>query len=147
MQVNALRGIETVKLELGQLTETPVDLLFRNFDISKPIELEGISRKIGRRLLRLKVLQQHEELSDVHIWHSADMRGVTTRPVESATELQTSTLSPVGVATSSEIVRVLELEYQTEQRSGKYYLILDKMGMQIEPLPPPYLAIFPPARG
>jgi hypothetical protein len=65
LNVNAFRGIEAVKLELGQWNEAPWDSLFREFESATKVELVGKSKESGRRVVRLKVLRQPEELATI----------------------------------------------------------------------------------
>lgn len=65
LNVNAFRGIESVKVELGRWAETPWDSLFSEFDTSKRVELTGETEAKGRRVLRLQVIRQPEELAKI----------------------------------------------------------------------------------
>lgn len=117
LNLNALRGIESVKVELGPLVETPWDWLFRDIDTSKEIKLVGTDNKTGVREIRLKVIQPQEltKISELI-------------PFESDRTDQTSL--------SSEYPQVLELTNE-ENGQNRYYLILDKSGMRPVPIPPP----------
>lgn len=131
LNVNAFRGIESVKVELGRWAETPWDSLFSEFDTSKRVELTGETEAKGRRVLRLQVIRQPEELAKIRhfIQHSPDK-----------TE---------SVPLSSEAAQVLELEYdESSGQRGSYYMILDRQGVRSEPIPPPppFRAFFMAAR-
>jgi len=132
LRVNAFRGIETVKLELGQWTETPWDSLFHQFDITKTLELAGENTVTGQRFLRLKVLREPSELARI-VQRVREELG----PQESHKVLDTS-----------ETAKVLQLEYQKKGQHGSYYMILDQKGVRVEPTPPapPFPAFFQGAR-
>lgn len=131
LKLSAFRGVETVKLELGWWAETPWNSLFSEFDTSKRVELTGENEAKGRRVLRLQVIRQPEELAKIRhfIQHSPDK-----------TE---------SVPLSSEAAQVLELEYdESSGQRGSYYMILDQRGVRSEPIPPspPFQAFFMAAR-
>jgi hypothetical protein len=120
LRLNAFRGIEQVKLELGRWAETPWDSLFSQFDTSKIVELVGENEQTGHRILRLRVIRQPEELVRIgqSIQHSSDKSG--------------------GIPSfSSEMAQVLELECTEGEQRRKYYMILDQKGVRSEPIPPP----------
>ena len=119
LRVNAFRGVESLKIELGRWAETPWDSLFSGFDTSKKVELIGENDTTGRRILRLKVVRQPEELAKIGQF------------------IQHSSGGPEGVLLSSETALVLELEYQEDERRGRYHMILDTKEPRTEPIPPP----------
>ena len=118
-RLNAFRGIESLKIEFGWWAETPWDSLFNEFDTAKRVELVGENKATGRRILRLKVVRQPEELAKIgqFIQHDASR--------------------PEGVLLSSETALVLELEYQEGGKSGRYHMILSAKEPRLEPIPPP----------
>lgn len=120
LRVNAFRGIEKVKIELGLWTETPWDSLFHCFDTSKSIELAGEDTVTGHRVLRLRVLREPPELTKV-------AQVIYQRAVDSEAPQLMST---------SETAKVLELEYQQEEQHGRYYMIVSPQGIRVEPIPP-----------
>lgn len=130
LKINAFRGIETVKIELGQWVETPWDSLFSDFDTSRRVELVGENEATDCRILRLKVVRQPEELATIgqFVQHAADRSE--------------------GILLSSEVAQVLELEYEDKERRSEYHMILNQKGMRIEPIPPapPFPAFFQSAR-
>jgi len=131
LRINAFRGIESVKLELGQWAETPWDSLFNDFDTSKKVQLVGKNETSVRRVLRLKVMRQHEELAQI------------------GKSLQYGPNGSSRVSLSSEVAHVLELGYEAGSRQrGKYYMILDQKGIRSEPIapPPPFPAFYLPTR-
>lgn len=130
LRLNAFRGIESVKLEFGRWVETPWDSLFSEFDTSKIVELAGENSQTGRRILRLKVIRQPQELAKI---------GQLIQHIPEESE---------GVSFSSETAQVLELEYQEEGRDGRYHMIFDPKGLRPEPIPPspPFPAFFLAAR-
>jgi len=129
MRINAFRGIESIKIELGKWAETPWDLLFSGFDTSKKIELSGENETSGRRMLRLRVIRQAEELAQISYF--------IQHP-----EKQESTFL------TTESTQVLELEYEENGKHGKHYMIIDPKGIRITPIspPPPFPAFFQGAR-
>ena len=139
LRVNAFRGIEVMKIELGRWVETPWDSLFHQFDTMKSIELVGEDVATGRRTLRLRVLREPSELARVarFIHHSPD----ESQGIFSSDESQ-------KILDSSEMAKVLQLEYQERERRGSYYMILDRKGVRTEPIPPapPFPAFFQGAR-
>lgn len=119
LRLQGFRGIETMKVELRGDIETPWDSLFSGFDTSKRVELVGEDPATGRRLLRLTVVRQPEELSKIgeFIQHDPD--------------------KPATIPLSSEGAHVLELEYQEPKRHGRYHTIFDQRGVRTTPIPPP----------
>lgn len=49
MRLNAFRGIEEVRVELGPWTGTPWDSIFQGFDTAVPVKLVGENESTGRR--------------------------------------------------------------------------------------------------
>jgi predicted ATPase len=130
--LDVTRGIEQAKAELQRWAETPWDSLFSEFDTSKIVQLVGEDEGAGRRILRLKVVRQPEELAC--IVHS----------------IQPSPDKSEGIPSlSSEMAQVLELECIEGEQSRKYYMILDQKGVRFEPIPPPppFSAVFLAAGG
>lgn len=127
LRINAFRGIEIVKAEFGWWRETPWDALFKDFDISQKVELEGDDDLTGHRVLSLKLIRDPEELA----------------------KLRLSVLhNNSGALLSSATAQVLELEYRQAEQPGRYYMIFDPKGLRIEPVPPPppFPAFFQGAR-
>jgi hypothetical protein len=131
IRLNAFRGIEILKIELGRWVETPWDTLFNGFDLSKSAELIGENDSTGQRTLTLKILKDPEELTEV----SQFIR-------EGPSKLE-------GALLSSEKAMVLRLESKERGRSGKYHMILDAKEPRTEPIPPPpsFPGFFMAARG
>lgn len=130
LKVNAFRGIEKARIELGRWGESPWDALFHQFDISNCIGFAGENTITGRRSLRLRVVREPSELAGI-------AQLIHYGPDESK-----------GIISSSEIAQVLELEYEEAGRQGKCHLILDPKGLRPEPIPrpPPFPAFFQGAR-
>lgn len=129
IRLQAFRGIESMKIEIGKWAETPWDLLFNEFDTGREIILEGENEITGRRLLRLKVISHSDELKEISQF---------LQPLEKSE----------SAILSTESAKVLELEYEETQKQGKHYMILDPKGMRIAPIapPPPFPAFFQGAR-
>lgn len=142
LRVNVFRGIEYVRTDVEQWVETPWASLFNQFDDSKRVELKGVELK-GKnepnvcRILRLK------------------------RPSHVPSEILTrATVNILGVGENitPSSTHVLELECEEKQipkggkttkkgKTQKYHLILDAKGIRMtSPTPPPFPAIFLPAR-
>lgn len=131
LRLNTFRGIDTVKVERGRWTETPWDSLFSGFDVSVDIELDGEDDITRRRLLRLRVIRQPQELARF------------------AQLIERNPDDPASLVIQSKVIDiVLEFAYQQEGQDGRYYMILDPKGLRIEPIPPPppFPAFFLPAR-
>ena len=130
IRIDAFRGIEIVRIEFGRGVETPWDLLFTEFNTLKTIELTGDNKETGRRSIRLKVVRESEELAkiDRYISHSVD--------------------EPLRSDLSSEAIHVLKLECVEKRKHSEYYMIFDRKGGRIRPIPPPppYRTIFLPTR-
>jgi len=130
LRLKAFRGIETVKIKLGQWVEPPWDSLFHQFDVSRSIVLAGENTVTGHRSLRLKVVREPSELSSIAQFSDAG-------PDRSERILSTS-----------ESAKVLRLEYEEGERRGSFHVILDRKGIRTEPIPPaaPFPAFFKGAR-
>jgi predicted ATPase len=131
LRINAFRGIDTIKVERGRWTETPWDSLFSGFDVSQNVEMEGENDITRRRLLRLRVIRQPQEL--------AKFGQFVERNTDNSESL---------VIQSKVVDTVLELAYQQEGQDGRYHMILDPKGLRTEPIPPPppFPAFFVAAR-
>jgi AAA15 family ATPase/GTPase len=125
LNIDALRGIEILKIEFGQQAKTPWDLIFYHLDTSKDIELIGKDKTTGQRLLRLKVIRDPLELVSIKEF------------------LPSSSNNSKGILTSSESTQVIELEFEEAERKGKYYLIIDQKGIRYAPTPIPPSPPFP----
>jgi len=119
LRINGFRGLEAFKIDLAPWAEAPWDSLFINFDNSKVVELIGTDEEGGQRQLHLRVISEPEELAQI----TASGQRISSK------------IEPISP--SSEIARVLELSFSEGERKGKYYLIFDRQGMRIEPIPPP----------
>ncbi|RZN36331.1 MAG: ATPase [Methanosarcinales archaeon] len=116
--LNAFRGIGSVTVEIGRMTETPWDSIFSEFDSSKEIKLEGNDKETGVRVLRLDIVSQTDEIAEIGslIPDSQDMTG--------------------EIPSSLEFPRVLKLTNE-ENGQNSYYMILDQRGIRVHPIPPP----------
>ena len=130
INVQAFRGFDTLKVELGRWADTPWGALFPEFDTSQTIELTSCDHTGVSRVMRLRLLRDPDDL---------------TRAVEvvqpTAEALRES---PV----SYETAQVLELQYQEDQRADRYFMILGPEGVRIRPMPPapPFPGVFLAAR-
>jgi len=126
LKINSFRGIETVSLSPGAWLEHPLSSFFNQFDISKVIELVSEDTITGRRSLKLKAMGKSAELAE------ASQGSVSI--------LDESTISykdePEGVLSSSEVAKVLELEYKSAEEQGTHRMVIHRKGVYVEPLPP-----------
>jgi hypothetical protein len=129
MNLDLLRGLVTIKVELGQWAEPPWNSIFRNFDVSKTVELAGITSNGHRRTITLRMVKDRNELSKLG---------------QSITRSLKSNL----ISLSNESAQVLEFKHHENKEGKEYYLILDKSGIHTIPIPPPppNQAFFLPAR-
>jgi predicted ATPase len=136
--VNALRGLETSRIDLSRLKETPWDSVFRNFDTEQTVEMEGEDEATGHRRVRMRVIREEAELKKVSQslpQFKVDFRPAVSAKVEPAkVEPAPVSGSPATGSLSSGTARVLELEYENSTGSGKVYGILDAAGLRTEPL-------------
>lgn len=118
MKLNAFRGIESMKLEFGRMVETPWDSLFSEFDSTKEIKLTGDDKETGSRVLRLNIVRQPEELTEISQFiHDSSER--------------------IGeISSLLEFPQVLKLQNE-ENGKNAYYMILDHRGVRSLPIPPP----------
>lgn len=138
LRINTFRGIDTVKVERGKWAETPWDSLFTGFDVSRNVELEGENDVTKRRLLRLRVVREPEELAKFGVSFESDTDNTERLPLTARTVVESSRV----------VDTVLELTYEQGEQSGAYYLTLGPKGWRIEPIPPapPFPAFFLAAR-
>ena len=156
VRINAFRGIDQIKYETGGLAETPWDGLFSNFDNTKVVQLLGENDEGGRRIVRLKVVRQPQEvgLGQVLEYLQQSDTGVPT-PLEGEPPdvgLVQPPLFPSseGISVSSEGSQVLELTYEgAPGRAGRFFMIFDRRGLRVTPIPPPapFQTVFLSARG
>lgn len=126
LNLNAFRGIESIKIEFGRWVGTPWDSIFNDFDTDKGVELVGEDEISGRRVIHLKVLRQPEDLAKIDQYIQKSVPPLNNTPL------------------SSEVAQVLELEYEQDGKMGKYHMIFDPRGMRVIPFPPtpPFPAFF-----
>lgn len=124
LNISGFRGIESMKFERGKWAETPWDSLFRGFDFSETVELEGENDITRRRTLQLKTVRDPEELAKLSQYVERDSN-------ESESVLSSKSATPSSAAP------VLELTYQQDAQEVHYYMIFDPKGLRIEPMPPP----------
>jgi len=118
MKISAFRGIDVMKIEPERLGVSPWDSIFHNFDKSRTVVLRGENEIAGRRILRIKETTPKLE------------EGLSRFIVEESGK-------PAGIALSSEIGRVLELESEEQRKRSRYHIIFDSKGPRVEPIPPP----------
>jgi hypothetical protein len=128
LKINAVRGIETVSLSRGTWIEHPLSSFFNQFDVSKSIELAGEDTLTGYRSIWLRAV------------------GESIRPVEASNQgaawlMKESDIEhvedePKGILSSSEVAKVLELEYKEAGEEGIYRMIMDGRSPRVRPLPP-----------
>ena len=111
LKLNAFRGIEKMKVAVGKWEDYPWFSLFRQFDISKPIELAS-----------------HKE---ANAFQSVHLRAITApAELKALSKKIEYEITPSGM---------LELQYQDEKGiKGPFYLILDQRGIRFEPAAPSF---------
>lgn len=119
LTLNAFRGIESVKVELGPWAATPWDSLFSDFDTSNVVELIGEDDITGHRIVKLKVLHEPEELAKIR------------QPA------QYESAPPPEIPSTTQFAQVLKLEYADSKSCRGSYLVLDARGARTQPIPPP----------
>jgi hypothetical protein len=150
LSVNAFRGLETLKLELGPAVVMPWESLFGQFDASRTVELVGDSDTTGRRSIRLRVLRTQSELAEA------------TQPIENGTDAKLGTNGPSGIVkgvstmpvsatvairglhSTSDVAQVLMLECEEGSQTSRHFTIVDRGGLRTHPIPPrpPFITFF-----
>jgi len=126
IRVNAFRGIENVQVELFPSAETPWHSLFRGFDTTKTIELEGCDYTGARRTLRIQT---------------------TSEPVEVRAEQQKTMQTIRDTASSSQFGHAIRFESVENGKQIIRKMVLGKTGILLDDLPaPPFPAFFHGAR-
>ncbi|NQE46721.1 DNA replication and repair protein RecF [ANME-1 cluster archaeon GoMg2] len=131
LTVNAFRGIEEVRLELGKTAEFPWNSLFTGFDTTKSIELHGEDTTEGTRVIRINEMLPDQAL-------------VGTKKVKKTKG------SRLNLEQVSARARILRLQYEDKSGSSSYDLVFDldpsdpKRTPYITPTPPnpPFPAFF-----
>ncbi len=141
VSINAFRGLEKMKLTVGTWAEHPMNSLFNQFDVSKEVELVGEDTVSGHRSLRLKAVSEAFGAAEV-----INEEGVATILDESNIHYVKN--ESVGVLSSSEVAKVLELVQENAGKPSKYLMIMDGNGVRVEPLSPspPFQTFFQGAR-
>jgi hypothetical protein len=152
--INAFRGIETTKVEFGLWAETPWDSFFHQFDASRSAELAGETDVTGHRSMRLSVLRTESDFAEAQQSTRRaveQVAGVAPSPEVSRAASTTTAAAPApsrGFLASSEVAKVLMLEYEEGGRTSKYFTTVDRNGLRTHPIPPapPFQSFFNPAR-
>ena len=133
LKIDGFRGISGVDVELVHLDTTPWDGIFHNFDTTKTIKIIGRNGRKFHRALKFKIIRDPKELAEINQYLLYPQKSVKTKELVNLT---------------TEAAHVFELECKEKGTSRKYYMILDKSGMKVIPIPPPppQQAIFVPAR-
>lgn len=124
LHVRAFRGFGNMEVKLESWTEHPLSSLFNQFDVSKVIELTGEDTVTTNRSLWLRVLGEPSEIK----------RGDLSAPGESVTSYIED--GAAGVLSSSEVAKVIEFEYEGSGKKKKFYMIMDRRGIRVDPTPP-----------
>jgi len=120
MRVDAFRGIDAFKIELSKQAAVPWSSIFRGFDISKTVELVGENTQTGTRLLQLRAIHDPSTLEPSALEGSYPLVAEETDVPPSASEPRI----------------LLELAYESRERKGTVYLVLDSRGIRVVPHPP-----------
>ncbi len=126
--LNAFRGIENISLSHGTWREHPLSSFFNRFDASKTIELISEDTIVGHRIVRLKALG--EPLGSAMVYREDGVSALNESTIGDAGD------NSVGVLSSSEVAKVLDLEYEGVGGPKKYRMIMDGAGVRTEPIPP-----------
>jgi len=121
LKIDAFRGMDRFKVELGSLRESPWDSAFHQFNTAESAVLRGKYVDAGTRSLTLRVLRKPSELSAAAAFLASVQAGNGgSKPIVGA--------------------QILELQYTAARQSGKHYMIVDSGGVRTQPLPspPPY---------
>jgi AAA15 family ATPase/GTPase len=118
LNLDILRGLVNIKVELGQWTEPPWNSIFRNFDTTNTVELTGINSQGRQRSITLRMVKNQNELFKLG-------------------QSITRSLKSNIISLSNESAHVLEFQHCENKDIKKYYLILDKSGIHPIPIPPP----------
>jgi len=117
LSVNALRGMQSFKVSVGDWVESIISPLFSNYDLKNPIKLVGEYDLLGRRSMSLKVVQ---------------------RGNGKGTKLSEGT--PAGtrrIAISTDVGQVVELRLEEAKgRRKTYSMYINAEGVQTDPFPP-----------
>lgn len=114
VDIMGLRGIKKVKIDVRPGGEAPWDSLFRNFDASQQIELEG--RLPDGQAKSLKIRQ----LNGASDFRKASKVNQIVRIQVQGNELGA--------------IKVLELKFRENKKNLVSYMILSSQGVRIEPL-------------
>ena len=126
IRVNAFRGIENVQVDLFPSAETPWHSLFRGFDTTKTIELEGYDHRGTQRVLRIKT---------------------TSEPVEVRAQEQKTMQTIRDTASSSHFGHAIQFESTENGKQIIRKMVLGRTGIVIDDLPaPPFPAFLQSAR-
>ena len=119
IKIQAFRGYENIRLELGPSSEPLWLSIFKDFDVTQTVELAGTDEVTGLRTLRLRALSTPDELARA---------GQYIRPLEAGSDAQ---------ALSSMEAQVLELTYEYPSGKGTHYLVVDAKQPRTAPIPAP----------
>jgi len=144
--LDAFRGIEGVKIELGQWAEAPWASVFRDFDVSEPVCITSLSKKPKRktRKVRLSVPSNAAELAAIPIL--AIVRA-TVGAASAAGRSAGVSEATGGRLLTTESAQVLKLETSENGSVITQFLVLDVDGLRVTaPPPPPFQTIFIPSK-
>ncbi len=121
LKIDALRGIDRVKVEFGSLRETPWDFAFHDFHVTENAVLRGRDSEGGTRSVTLRVIRDPAEVKDATASLAAPSAG--NGGTQNLTRAQ-----------------ILELRYTARHETAKHYMILDVSGPRLvpPPTPPPF---------
>jgi len=126
IEINALRGFDTMTFETGSWSESPFQTLFRNFNTKDKIVIKGKIKSGATRTVELKELREAKELA--------------------RTPSTPRDLPKTGrdVLSASDVDKVLSLKYREGKSAGEYFIVVSSSGLDIKPKPPgpPHPAYF-----
>lgn len=133
LRIDAFRGIEKKTFEFAQWFKPPWETIFNEFDTAKVIGFVGKYENRHQRSLRLRVIREPTELTEIY----GHFLQTSRRKADMADNINLSSGA-----------HVLQLECRDGAKSTTYNYIFDRGGFGIFPIPPtlPYQVVFMPAR-
>jgi predicted ATPase len=118
LSLNANRGIEHMKIQLGKWNEGPWTAIFRNFDLSKEVIISGQDGSEMSRTIRINEVRDTSQLAELPRPFQEGASGVSTI---------------IGLLGTS---KVLRLRSEDSQSQRDFYLIFNENGISSIPQPP-----------
>lgn len=129
LMVDLIRGLRSPKVELGgKWFESPWKYIFNDFNTNQPVQLEGTYENTKMRKVHLRVVLDSNELTSIY-------RRFLHAPIEK------SDSEDIGLSTDAHVLEIQDIE---GEKKFQYYLMLDRRGQRVFPIPPsiPYPTVF-----